>query len=1095
MSRGREKREKSRKGWCPWGLTLFGLLLVLPSWPATPLDPGRVPSQYLLQSWQAEQGLPQDTVQAITQTPDGYLWVGTQEGLARFDGVKFVPMGPKTGRVSSRSSIVSLLATRDGSLWAGTNGSGLLQYRNGKFQTYSTRDGLADNHVWALLEDDDGSLWIGTEGGGLGRLTAGRFESLSVRDGLSSDRIRTLAKDRFGVLWIGTSGYGLNRLENGKVTVYKKEDGLCGDTIRALALEPSGALWIGTSGGGLCRFFEGRFENFGAERGLPTDQLASLFYDRRGSLWVGTWGKGLYRYRGGVFAAAGVGEDLANAHIWSLFEDREGNLWVGTWVGGLERLRDSRFATFTIREGLSSNNTRVVCQDGKGVVWVGTGGGGLCQIENGVAEPFRGEGTLSSEHVSSLLPARDGTLWIGTNTGGLNRLKGGRIEFVPLPGPVPRPDIRDLKEDAAGRVWVAAIGGGLFMKDGNGFRLFRDADGLPSNRVLSLLPLPDGSLLIGTAGAGLVRLDTKTWRFEVLGEKDGISQDRILALHLDDDGSVWAGTSGRGLIRYRNGRFSRVTSAQGLADDLVQVILEDGRDGFWMTSNRGVSRVRESELNEVADGSRRMLSSTLFGVSDGLRSPSCAGGQQPSGWLDSSGLLWIPTYRGLVQIDPSRMLLNEVPPPVLIESLHAGKEVFEASEPVLLPPGSPGIEIHYTATSLQAPEKVRFRYRLSGYDADWVDAGSRRVAYYSNLSPGTYTFRVMAANNDGIWNEAGAVYSFQLAPFFHQTWWFWGLAIVVVSGGGWAGYRWRVRSLERQQHELMDLVDERTRSLREEKARAEHAFREAERAREEAERLRAVAEEAGRRAEEANRSKSQFLANTTHELRTPLNAIIGYAEMLSEDADEAGLSGFTDDLRKIRTAARHQLELVNSILDLSKIEAGRMDLGLEAFDVSEVLEDVTSLLTPLLEKNRNRLERRILGDLGTMYSDATKVRQALFNVLSNATKFTHDGLVTLTAERLSRNGNGWLRFEIRDTGIGIPGAHLERLFQPFTQVDASTSRRFGGTGLGLAITREFCRLMGGEIFVRSEEGRGTEFTLELPAELSQAALRTPAQQT
>ncbi len=1046
--------------------------------PLWALDPSKVPTQYLLETWQTSQGLPQETVQALAQTLDGYLWVGTQEGLARFDGARFTVFDGRNTPAFQRSSVVSLHAARDGSLWIGTNGGGLIHYARNRFTVYAEGSGLVGQHPWSILEGNDGSLWIGTEGGGISRFLNGRFETMNTGNGLPSNRIRTLARDKAGNIWAGTSDVGLIRLSNGKATLFQTRDGLCGELVRALLPDTDGSLWIGTAGGGLCRFYSGSFENYGPGQGLPTDQISSLLLDRDGNLWVGTWGAGLFRFRDGQFQALGVNEDLGNGQIWSLFEDREGSIWVGTWVGGLLRLRDGRFTSLTRREGLSSDNTRTVCQDARGDIWIGTAGGGLNRIRKGEITHFGIKDGLSSDQISALCPASDGSLWIGTNTGGLNHFEKGQIRFVPIPGSSPKPDIRDIKEDQNGAIWIATVGAGLVRIFRGEVEKVSPGAGSPLDRCLSLLPSRNGGIWVGTTGAGLVYY--KDGHLESPKGAQELVKARILALFEDPDGTVWAGSSGGGLSRIKNGIVRRVTATEGLPDDLVQVIVDDGLGSLWMTSNRGVFRVARPSLDDFFEGRAPKIEAELFGTADGMRTPSCSGGQQPSGWRTADGRLWFPTFKGIALVEPRKMPRNELPPPVLIEKLVSGKRAYPTDAPAVLPPGSGTFEIYYTANTFLMPDRVRFRYRLVGNDADWIEAGTRRVAIYNNLRPGSYSFHVMAANGDGVFSEGAAVLSFVLEPFFFQTWWFYSLLFLSASGVAAGGYRFRVRHLRNREQELMLMVDERTRSLKEEKARAERAFREAELSRKEAERHREVAETESQRAEEANRAKSQFLANTSHELRTPLNAIIGYSEMLAEDAEEQGLSGFVDDLKKIKIAARHQLELVNAILDLSKIEAGRMDLDIGTFDVAPLIHDVAAVLEPLLQKNKNQIRVVIPKTAGSITADEMKLRQALFNVLSNACKFTHQGMISMEVVPPGLNG-GHYQFRISDSGIGIPEEHLPRLFQPFSQGDAATTRRFGGTGLGLVITRQFCRMMGGEITVESESGKGTTFTLEIPA--------------
>jgi signal transduction histidine kinase len=492
-----------------------------------------------------------------------------------------------------------------------------------------------------------------------------------------------------------------------------------------------------------------------------------------------------------------------------------------------------------------------------------------------------------------------------------------------------------------------------------------------------------------------------------------------------------------------------------------------------MSSNRGIFRVARADLVERIEGRRGPFPAFALGKADGLPIAQCNGASWPAGLRDPEGRLWFPTLRGLVGVDPARLRANATIPPVVIDRVLADGRPVAGAPPVELPPRTGKVEIHYDGLSFQAPEKVRFRYRLEGFEASWVDAGTRRAAFYTSLPPGEYVFRVVAANNDGIWNETGARFAFRLRPGLHQRAGFRvALAAVLLVAVG-TGYALRMRGVRARQTELQRLVDERTRSLVAEIQKAEE--------------LRRRAEGALREAAEANRAKSRFLANMSHELRTPLNAILGYAELLGEEKEVAASPTALEDVGKIRAAGGHLLQLIGDLLDLSKIEAGRMEVVAEPFEVAAVVEEVVRTVRQLVEANRNRLLVAVDPAAGKMTSDALRLKQVLFNLLSNAGKFTEDGTVEIGAHREVRRGVEVVVFRVADTGIGMGAAQLERVFTPFVQGDASLTRRFGGTGLGLALSQHLARVMGGSISVTSAEGRGTTFVVELPAVAPSAA--------
>jgi len=1051
--------------------------------PVAALEAGKRLSQYVLDVWQEEKGLPQDTVQAVLRGRDGYLWLGTQEGLVRFDGARFTTYDRRNTPELRHNSIISLAEAPDGTLWAGTNGGGILCRRpDGTFSSIGAAEGLTSPIVWAIAFDASGNAWVGGDGNGVQVVTGSRaVRRFGLREGLPADQIRALAFDSTGALWVGTTGGGAAVLREGRVVRVLGEDVLGSGLVRGLAPDGAGGAWIATSGGGLTHAGATGTTAYRRANGFPSDQVTAVHVDASGTVWFGTWGAGLGRLTDGVAETIGTEAGLSNDQVWALTSDEEGSLWVGTWVGGLNRLRDGKFLTYTTREGLTSDNVRVLCPGNDGSVWAGTAGGGLNRLKDGRVTAWRESDGLPSDHVSALLQDRRGRLFVGTNLAGAAILSGGR--FTPL-GPaqgLPHHDVRAFLEDRAGNVWIATIGGGLTRVAPDGtLRVFTRVDGLPTDRVVALAEGRGGEIWLGSSGGGVIQF--AGGRFTPFTTREGLSSNRVIALRADPDGTVWAGTSGGGLNRIRDGRIAAVTTREGLYDDLVQVILDDGKGSIWMSCNKGVFRVARAALEAVADGTASSLRSVAFGTSDGMRSASAAGGQQPAGFVASDGKLWFPTYRGIAVLDPARIPAAGRSPRVAIEEVLVDGRAADLRRPIVLRPGAERLEVHYTALTLVAPDRVRFRILLDGLEREPVDVGPRRVAYYTNLPSGSYVFRVSAADAGGEWGESETTLSFRKRPRAREAWWFWAGLVGLGTAAAWGAMRLRVASLRAREAELLVLVEQRTRSLSEEKARAEEARARAEEARGEAERHREVAERATAEAEEASRTKSRFLANVSHELRTPLNAIIGYSEMLSEEASEEGRSALVRDLEKVRTAALHQLELVNSVLDLAKIEAGRLDLDLETFPVAPLVEETTAIVRPLLGKNRNRLVVRLPEEGGLeMTSDPMKVRQCLFNLLSNAAKFTREGTVELEVRRVEEEERAWVSFRVADTGVGIPKEKLDRLFEPFAQADLSTSRRFGGTGLGLSITRQLCELMGGTVTVESSPGTGSTFEIRLPA--------------
>ncbi len=779
---------RARRGWLwPRAFALavaWAAALILPP-AAFALDPDRAVTQYVHASWTTEEGLPQNSVSSIAQTGDGYLWVGMNEGLVRFDGVRFELFGPNTTPAMRAKSVSSLVTDGAGGLWLASHGGGVVRAKAGVWTAYGAREGLASDAVGQVYADRQGRLWASTARG-LGLLSGGRFRTYTTQDGLSADDAAPLVEDRRGNVWLGSRA-GLNRWRDGKVTVYTTQDGLPHDVVYSAYEDRQGRLWIGTRAG-LAEWREGRFVAHPISGGASGHAITCMLGDRDGNLWLGTSGGGLLRYRDGRVDVLGAGEGFAE--ITSLYEDREGSLWVGTISDGLHRLSNGKFLVYGTKEGLSNDATYSAYEDAKGAVWIGTYGGGLNRLQAGVVRTYTARDGLRSENVSTVLGDRAGNLWISTQ-GGLHRLQYGKIRAYTRLDGLAETLTTALLQDRSGRLWVANREG-LHRFDGERFHAYTRHDGLPSNFVLALAEGRDGSLWIGTYDGGLSRW--KDGRFTTYTAA-GLAAQPIACLYEDDEGTLWIGTFGGGLVRRTEaGRFTAYTTRAGLFDDTVFNLLEDGRNNLWLSSNRGIFRVSKDDLDAFARESLKAVRTVVYGKADGMRSQETNGGGMAVKHRD--GRLWFPTMQGVAIVDPERLDANPLPPPVVVEELRVRDRSLPLQGRIELAPGTSNVEIRYTALSLVAPEKVAFRYRLEGLDEDWVEAGTRRIAYYTNLDPGRYRFRVKASNNDGVWNEADARLGFAIRPRFYQTTWFALLCGAGVLMIGWGAHRVRLALVE-----------------------------------------------------------------------------------------------------------------------------------------------------------------------------------------------------------------------------------------------------------------------------------------------------------
>jgi signal transduction histidine kinase/DNA-binding response OmpR family regulator/ligand-binding sensor domain-containing protein/protocatechuate 3,4-dioxygenase beta subunit len=979
-------------------------------------------------------GLVNDFVTGICEGRDGALWFGTSDGVSRWDGRRFTRFTVKDGLATNDVNAVA--AAGDGTIWM-TGPAGASRWDGKAFKIYSTNEGAAAVPSGAAFTDRKGHVWLGGRGA-VSRWDGTNFHNLTHADGLPDAYVFSLFEDRDGRIWVGTSGWGVYRWDGRRFQRFSSIDGLANDSVLAMSQDRDGVMWFGTMAGGLSRFDGTSFVNYSTADGLPENRIHDIHEDANGVLWFGTFGGGLVSFDERRMVRFTTADGLPHNYCSSVIADRQSNLWFTTPYKGVSRWDGQRFTSFTTADGLADNNVRAA------------------------------------------LAAEDGFMWFATPRG-VSRWDGRRFENFTTAHGLAHNEVNDVHQDRAGFIWFGTSGG-LSRWDGKRFERYTTSQGLVDNNIGRICEDKAGTLWFGSRYYGLSRWDGR--RFRKLTEAEGLASGNINALGPASDGSVWVGLGIGGVARVTGTNVMHYTPASGLAASYAFACYED-RDGVaWFGHDGEVS---------CFDGTG--WSTLPIEKPPGFKDRFLVGGILQS----ADGAMWLATSAGAYRMEKTRPLTRR--PVVQVRAEKA------FTDPKTIPQLDTGSRLTFNVAYTDRrtpPEKQQFRYQVVSdvptaeqleKSGKWSAPTKETQVDFATNAAGRYTFAVQYIDQDLRYSKP------TLAAFTLVLPWYRNAAFVAPGAFGVIGlvvWAFVARFLYmRKRHEA-----ER---LRERLLEEEHKAREAAEAAARAlESKNQQLDDARRAAEEANKTKSQFLANMSHELRTPMNAIIGYSEMLQEEAEDLGQRGFIPDLQKIHGAGKHLLGLINDILDLSKVEAGKMTLFLEEFDVAKLVEEVGATVQPLVTRNGNALQVHCPADIGVMRADVTKVRQTLFNLLSNASKFTEKGTITLRVSkeegRMQNAETGQasrdvrsvlpssfclLHFRVSDTGIGMTPEQLGKLFEVFSQADASTTRKYGGTGLGLAISRKFCRLMGGDLTAESEPGRGSTFTVTLPAEVSE----------
>ncbi len=787
-------------------LTLVATTILFSSWfllrEARALDPNRTLTQAGHRIWQAQQGLTQATITCVRQRQDGYVWLGTRNGVVRFDGMRFTTIHARDDQGFERAWIHDMQEDGEHNLWIATDEAGIIRLDGERATGFGTHDGLPSDNVQAVLVDRQGRIWAGTDRG-LARFDEGRFVPIAEQQGLSAFAVRAICQGAGNEIWVG-GDHGQLAAWNGQRFEPRTLVSISsGDVVNALLRATDGAIWIGTSNG-LVRLDGQQERRYTSADDLAGDAVLCLAEGRHHTIYVGTK-EGFSRLHDGDIENFGIAQGLSQSMVYTICEDHEGTLWVGT-KHGLNQFIDRRTLPFTVHEGLPSNHMGAILQDRAGTIWAGTLDAGLARLEGRRFVPL-GELPGLSNKIVALAEGPAGELWIGTDKG-LGRLHEGKvIQTFRAEQGLPADNVCCLWHDQQESLWVGTSAG-LAVLRGERFKTIHLPDNSTGGAVLAVADC-GGQLLVSIAGRGAFRCVNDKLE-AVLAVTD--ADDDVNAFCRDADGLLWLGTRGHGLCLVDDDRHDHFTSKDGLYDDEIFGIVADDHDRLWLACSKGCFLVSRSNLLKFAAGASPQAKTTWFSPLDAQHALECQEGVQPVVLSARDGRIWFATIGGLFAIDPSQLRRQLPPTTVVIEDIIVNGRSERGPRIPTIGPGEANITFHYTALSYASPPLITFRYRLDGFDKDWIDAGSRREAFYTNLPPGDYQFRVAAYNTDEKEYENATPVVFTVRPYVYQTVWFWPLCLSIVAAGAWSVYRLRVRRIREK---LNTIVSERGRIARE----------------------------------------------------------------------------------------------------------------------------------------------------------------------------------------------------------------------------------------------------------------------------------------
>jgi signal transduction histidine kinase/ligand-binding sensor domain-containing protein/CheY-like chemotaxis protein/AraC-like DNA-binding protein len=1018
-----------------------GLPKVTPAKEVSSTDPN--PQNF--SSFNKLQGLQYTHIKSIIEDKNGNLWIASDGGVVKYDGKNYSTFSKNEGL--SSNNINCQFEDKNGDLWFGTWGGGITKYDGVNFTRFTTKEGLSSDYVFSITGDRNGNIWIGTWQGGISKYDGKSFTHYARKEGLPYKSVLHMIEDRNGNIWIATDGGGVSKYDRKSFTNFSTNEGLSHGIVTCITEDKNGNLWFGTQGGGISKYDGQSFTHFTQKEGLPNDFVLSIIEDKAGNIWISTWGGGVVKYDETSFKHFEVLKGLPAKSIQTILQDKSGNLWFGTDGDGISKYNSLGVRHFAKNEGIEYP-VQSITEDKNGNIWLGTYGGGISKYD-GQSFTLLSEKDLDySKLVTSMLIDIKGNIWFGAWAGGITKYDGQNFTHFKYGH-----RFTSIVEDKSGNIWIGSDFGGVWKYDEKNFTHFTTKEGLSHNVVSCIAKDKNENLWFGTTGGGVTKYDGKN--FTHFTEKQGLGND-ILSILADKKGNLWFGTLGSGVVKYDGKNFTHFTEKDGLSNNSVRSILEDKSGNLWFGTATGLSKLTNEKQAEITEKTKLAIaieSDALFinfTAEDGLKDVGKAIFEA------KNGSIWVGTGDKLTVFQPEELRTDTSSPNLQLTNVALFDEnipwadlAYKKDTSINLRNGiklaryqmegvskwhntpqglslaynNNYLSFHFISSTVQSPGMMKYQHQLEGLENNWTALTTQNEATYGNLQPGNYTFKAKAINKEGVWSKE-LRYTFTIRPPWWQTWWAYNCYFVLIGGSIYAFYQYKLKQRLQQAEAL--------------------------------------------RLKELDEVKTKLYTNITHEFRTPLTVILGMAQQVIDNPKVY----LKDGLKMIIRNGQNLLTLVNQMLDLSKLESGKLTLHYQRADIVSFLRYIVESFHSLAENKGVQLHFIPDSEPLIMDFDEVRLQQIISNILSNAIKFTPKGGHVYVS---SYTKNDSVVLKIKDTGIGIAEADLPHIFDRFYQSDGTLTRQGEGTGIGLALTRELVKIMEGTISVKSIIGKGTEF--------------------